>query len=281
MKSKSGVWVVCLFMLLSFKMFAQNEATKVNSTIEPLLLTISNNKTTNLIFPYAITSVDRGNKDVLVQKAQGVENILQVKAANSSLTETNLTIVLADGSLYSFILNYASEPSKLNFIMDTRDKQLQAIGILLNGSDNEARIKQIAEKVLSKKGLMKRPKDNQYDIGVKLLGLYVNEGNLLFQLSLSNSSNIRYDIDQLRFYIRDKKVAKRTAAQELEIIPVHILGNQKFIEIQSLQNLVFVVPKFTIPEQKYLSIEVMEKNGGRHLSLKIKNKQLIGANIIQ
>lgn len=280
MKRKSAVWVVCLFMLLSIKTFGQSEATKVSSTIEPLRLAISAHKTTNLIFPYAITSVDRGNKGVLVQKAQGVENILQMKAADSNLEETNLTIVLADGSLYSFVLVYAFEPTKLNYVIGGRDKQLPPIGILQNGSDNEAATKQLAEKVFSRKALQNRPKVHQFDISMRLLGIYVNEGNLLFQLSLANGSNIRYDIDQLRFYIRDKKVAKRTAVQELEIIPIHVMGNVKFVDRQSQQNLVFVVPKFTIPEQKYLSVEIMEKNGGRNLSLKVKNRKLMDASIV-
>lgn len=280
MKRKSTVWVVCLFMLLSFKMYAQSEATKINSIIEPLRLSISAHKTTNLIFPYAITSVDRGNKGVLVQKAQGVENILQLKAADNGLLETNLTIVLADGSLYSFILSYAAEPNKLNYIIGARDKQLPPIGILQTGSDNEANTRQIAEKVFSKKSIFRRPRDRQFDIELSLLGLYINDGNLLFQFSISNSSNIRYDIDQLRFYIRDKKIAKRTAAQELEVTPIHVLGNLKFVDRLSQQTLVFVMPKFTIPEQKYLSIEVMEKNGGRHLALKIKNKKLMAVSAV-
>lgn len=280
MKRKSAMWVVCLFMLLSMRSFAQSEATKVSSTIEPLRLSLSTHKTTNLIFPYAITSVDRGNKGVLAQKAKGVENILQIKAADSGLSETNLTIVLADGSLYSFILVYAAEPTSLNYVIGGWDKQHPPVGILQSGSDNEAAIKQVAEKVFSRKADLKGPKARQFEIGIRLLGIYVDEGNLLFQLSISNSSNIRYDIDQLRFYVRDKKIAKRTAAQELEIIPVHILGNLKSVNRQSQQTLVFVLQKFTIPEQKYLSIEVMEKNGGRHLSLKIKNGKLMAARMV-
>lgn len=46
-----------------------------------------------------LKSVDRGSKDVLAQKAKGVESILQVKAAKTNFDETNLTVINADGKL--------------------------------------------------------------------------------------------------------------------------------------------------------------------------------------
>ena len=69
MKCYCTVWL----MLVSFNCFSQ-------FSIEPYSLQIGINKTTNLIFPYEIKSVDRGSRDVLVQKAKGIENVLQVKA---------------------------------------------------------------------------------------------------------------------------------------------------------------------------------------------------------
>ncbi|MGO1869298.1 MAG: DUF4138 domain-containing protein, partial [Sphingobacterium sp.] len=42
---------------------------------------LSSNKTSNLIFPYGIISVDRGDQAIMVQQAKGVDNVLQVKAA--------------------------------------------------------------------------------------------------------------------------------------------------------------------------------------------------------
>jgi hypothetical protein len=40
---------------------------------------------------------------------------------------------------------------------------------------------------------------------------------------------------------------------------------------------VIIVPKFTIPDKKEFLIELFEKNGGRHLTLQIKNKHLLKA----
>ncbi|WP_347156373.1 DUF4138 domain-containing protein, partial [Phocaeicola vulgatus] len=40
------------------------------------------------------------------------------------------------------------------------------------------------------------------------------------------------------------------------------------------------LPKFTIPDKKVLIIEIQERNGGRHFYYKLKNKQLINAEIL-
>ncbi len=41
--------------------------------------------------------------------------------------------------------------------------------------------------------------------------------------------------------------------------------------------IVVALPKFTIPDAKYLAIQIMEKNGGRNLKLKIGNKKILKA----
>src|SRR3954470_1354464 len=103
------------FLIPGDALFSQSSIGEFLPTIiEPYPLKITLNKTTNLIFPYAIKSVDRGSADVLAQKAKGVENILLVKAARENFPETNLSVITADGKLYSFVLNYISNPPAIN-----------------------------------------------------------------------------------------------------------------------------------------------------------------------
>src|SRR5437016_5893729 len=83
------------------------------SFIKPNLLDITSNKTSNIIFPYAIQHVDKGSTDILAQKVNGAVNVLEVKAAKDSFAETNLSVITVDGKLYSFIVHYALQPSEL------------------------------------------------------------------------------------------------------------------------------------------------------------------------
>ena len=61
----------------------------------------------------------------------------------------------------------------------------------------------------------------------------------------------------------DKKVAKRTAIQETVIDPVRSYNEILVIGGKSTVRTVYTVPQFTIPDDKILVIELVEKNGGQ------------------
>ena len=100
---------------------------------------------------------------------------------------------------------------------------------------------------------------------------------IYYQLDLQNGSPIDYDINFLRFYIRDKKKAKRTAVQENEITPLYVAGNISCLKANTHNSIVVALNKFTIPDAKYLAIEIVEKNSGRNLLMKVNNRKIIKA----
>jgi hypothetical protein len=95
------------------------------------------------------------------------------------------------------------------------------------------------------------PKDSKYEMLFRLSGIYIEKNIIYYQLELQNRSNISYDIDMLRFFIRDKKQSKRTASQELEQFPLYVYGNTGSVEGQSKKIIVVALPKFTIPAKNY------------------------------
>jgi len=250
------------------------------TVIEPYPLWVTLNKTTNLIFPYAIKSVDRGSRDVLAQKAKGVENILLVKAGTENFSETNLSIITGDGKLYSFLLRYTDNPSLLN-ISFAKDSLPSNTTTLPEAENNEAQTEQVAERVAKEKRMLHCLKDKAYDIRLRLNGLYIENNVFYFQVELRNRSNIPYDIDMLRFFIKDEKKASRTASQDLELSPLYIYGDTSSVKERATNILVYALPKFTIPDKKYLLIQLMEKNGGRHLHLDVRNRTIVKAKPVE
>lgn len=278
MKNLRSVFIMAMaFLALQTKAQEKTFQTDSKSRIEPLRLGISFQKTTNLIFPYAIKSVDRGSADVLVQKAKGVENVLQLKSAKDTFQETNLSVIAGDGLLYSFVLHYSNQPTILNLELVNKPMGYQPIAIFSQEQDNQKRILTSAEYVSAKKITINGPSDRKSNIGIWLDGVFIKDGVIYYQLELENGSNIPYDIEQLRFFVRDKKKSKRTASQELEQVPLYIHGNATVVHEQSIQVLVVALPKFTIPDKKELIVQLMEKNGGRHLSFKINNRYIMRA----
>lgn len=269
-----------LLVLFSVQLNAQNNAEPNVTVIKPYFLPITFYKTTNLVFPYAIKSVDRGSRDILAQKAKGVENILQVKAGKLGFDQTNLTVITADGKLYSYILNYTDTPSVLNirFANTTATHQEAFFSDI---RINEAQVKADADTVATAKETIDGIKDKSFGMKMRLSGLYIKGDVLFCRINVQNRSNINYGIDQLRYYIRDRKKSKRTATQELEVIPLYVTGDTSVIAGQTEKVFVYALPKFTIPDKKYLAIEVMEKSGGRHLKIQVYNKTIVRAKLLQ
>jgi hypothetical protein len=63
----------------------------------------------------------------------------------------------------------------------------------------------------------------------------------------------------------------------MEIHPLYLYGNDTNLKGKSSQISVVALPKFTLPDAKYLSIQIMEKNGGRDLHLTLKNRKIMNA----
>lgn len=273
MKNYNSCILVCL-LLTVFSGLAQFKTKEGSlSAIETGDLQISYSKTTSIVFPYAIKSVDRGSQEVLVQKAKGVENILLIKAGQPNFTQTNLTVVTADGRLYSYVLNYDEYSPILNIVEDKATGSNQEV-LFSSKIENQKEIEEYASLALSKKVKRSGLRENRFCITLEVNGIFIHQDVMYFRVLLSNASRINYDIDQLRFFIRDQRKSKRTASQEIEILPLYTTSNVKTIPDESEISVVFAVPKFTIPEKKNFAIQLIERNGGRAVELDLKNKQL-------
>lgn len=261
--------IVWSFVLLCTVIQAQEYNGNFNSNE----LRVANNMTTSLVFPFAIISADKGSEAIVVDKAKGVENILLVKAYDSDFVPTNLTIVTADGNLYSFIVNYSESSPNINQVI-TAELAVKQQVVFSPEIENKSKIEHNANLCLLKTKFLKGFKSKEFNLGIQVTGIYVQDNLFYFRLHLINDSMIDFEVDQLRFFIRDQKKSKRTASQELEIIPVGIFDSITIVPHESELERVVVTPKFTISNKKYLIIQLLEKNGTRQVGLKLNRRAL-------
>jgi conjugative transposon TraN protein len=237
-------------------------------------VSLSTGKTTSLVFPFAIRYVDVGTKDVLVQQVKEAENLLLAKAGAADFKTTNISVVTADGWIYSIDVKYDGCPDvTIHYLQPQTAGVITFAGEALNASDMKVYATGILDNPKQTRGIRNR----KWDMLAKINGIYVKDGAMLFQLKLNNLSPINYDVDFVRFYIRDKRKLKRTAVQEIELTPLHKIGNISKVGAYSNTMAVYAFDKFTIPAAKHLVIELGEKNGGRQLKLKVGNNKLIRA----
>ncbi|MCD0472639.1 conjugative transposon protein TraN [Flavobacterium sp. JAS] len=267
-------WLNIGILIITIAGFAQE-----NQSIKDNNVQLSYSKTTSIVFPYAVKSVDRGSGDILVQKAKGVENILLLKAGRQNFAQTNLTVVTADGKLYGYVVNFDELCPTLSLtagLISNFDKD-----VLFSGeNENQKEIEQYAHLALSKRKKVSGLSTSKFSIQIRVNGIFIHQDVMYFRVLLGNNSRINYDVDQLRFFIRDQKKSKRTASQELEILPLFATSDISKISDHSQLSLVFAIPKFTIPEKKLFTLQLIEKNGGRHLELNIKNSDLTRLEIL-
>lgn len=260
-----------ILLIVSESVLSQNVQMFV---IEPLPLEITLHKTTNLIFPYEIKSVDKGSRDILAQKTKGVANMLQLKAAKADFVQTNLTVITAEGKLYSFTINYAAEPERLN--IEFAGKSAHPDARFENGI-NQAQIQQLSASILAQRNQLKGLSDKHHQAQIELNGIYIHNNIIFYRLEMQNRSPISYQIEGVRFFIRDREPAKRSAVQQTETKPFYIYGDTTTIKGESKHIFIFALPKFTLEDKKYLAIQMMEKNGGRHMLLKVNNRTITKA----
>ena len=233
----------------------------VSSFAQTPSLQIVTDKTVSLIFPYPIRHVDRGTKDVLVQPVPETGNILLVKAAAKNFPGTNLSVVTNDGSVYSIAVVYGES-----------SQWIYRFPVQLKTS-----VFTYANSILDNPKTMIGIKDVSWSMIARVIGIYIKDDVIYYQLDLQNESPIDYDINFLRFYIRDKTKAKRTAVQETEIKPLYVAGNISRVKANSHNSIVVALNKFTFPDAKYLAIEIGEKSGGRNLLMKVNNHKIVKA----
>jgi conjugative transposon TraN protein len=270
---------VIFFLHLNTQAQTVNEVPNAD-VIPSFPLAICFTKTTNLVFPFKIKSVDRGSKDLLVQIAKGVENVLQLKAAKENFEETNLSVITSDGKLYSFIVCYSGQPGVLNLHFAKDSSVIKEPPLQFQGVGNEAIMEMDAKNIMEQKRSVSGIKDKKYGMRMRLTGLFIRNDVLYFQIQLQNRSNISYDIDMVHFIIKDKRQARRTASQELPVQPLYMYGNNISIKADASQSLVYALPKFTIPDKKWFYVQMIEHNGGRHLQLNISNSKIVEAKLL-
>jgi conjugative transposon TraN protein len=246
------------------------------TTIASYPVSICCNKTTNLVFPYAIKGVDRGSREILAQKATGAENVLQLKAARANFSATNLSVITADGKLFSFLLSYSESPKTLNisFSGDSTENIIKNTVLLSAEKINAYILESDAASVLRQKAFLKK-KASAEKILLTLTGIFVKDNLLWFVLKLSNHSLMNFKGDLLNCTIIDRQKAARTAVQETVLPLVYSPVFPMAIDAKSKKVFAIALASFSIARDKEMILRLSEPGGSRSIALRLKPKILM------
>lgn len=285
--------IICL-SLLAATTIAPGIRALANNTepqpIRPMRIEVGFSKTVHILFPSPVTYIDIGSMDIIAGKADGAENVVRVKAAVKDFTaETNLTIITEDGGFYTFDASYAENPGISTVEIEAPATPAAAAAepaegrVLLQevGREKPATVKRILTDIYrlnrtDTKGI----RSKRYGIEVEVLGIYVHNDVIYVHTSIANATNISFEVDDRHFNIEDKKITKRTAQQRTPLEVLRVCNDPAVVRGHQRQRSVFALPKFTIPDDKVLILEIIERNGARHQAVEISAKELLDAKVI-
>ena len=259
--------------------------------IPPHGLEITYDKTVHVIFPAPVRYVDLGSPNLIAGKADGAENVIRVKATTRHFRqETNMSVITEDGNFYTFNVKYADEPLLLNvemcdFIHDGEsvNRPNNAMEIYLTELDNESpRLVRLIMKSVHEndKRRIRHIGSKRFGVQFLLKGMYTHSDLLYFHTQVKNTSHVPFDVDFITFKIVDKEVVKRTAMQEQVSYPLRAYNYVTRVNGRDSECTVFALPKFTIPDDKKLVVEMFEKQGGRHQRFEVVNEDLVRAETV-
>lgn len=116
----------------------------------------------------------------------------------------------------------------------------------------------------------------KYGIKAVVNNIYAIGDYFFIDFSLYNSTKIKFDIDEIRIKLTDKKETKATNTQTIELTPTYMLNKVNSFK-KGYRN-VIVLNKLTFPDEKILNLEISENQiSGRIIYIPIEYSDILHA----
>lgn len=268
------------FILCSFLMAAQNK---------PQLDTIFANDQKNvaLFFPHPIRQGIVGSNDFVFTYNREKEQyfgLLQAKAGKPS----NLLVINTNGSIYSYILSYREQLEKLNYFVP----QSESIGFeqpkFTEHTDSTKVANLFTDKTFYYQRFCSYLLDRKQKIGniqkrnngmvLSLENIVFDKDELYFVVKIENKSSLDYDLNFLDISTQSRKQGRKKSLQRIALNPTFRYNLPNKIIKKQTRRMVYVLPKFSLGNDKMVVLELNEKSGERNVKLKVSNKYINNPN---
>ena len=192
-------------------------------------------------------------------------------------TESNLLAVTKNGLVYSYILKYKEQLTKLNYFIATKAsignerpreiKQKPMVQLQNTYKDRTVYFQKFSEYLLKRKYVAIATKRKK-GIKLQLQKIVYNASEVYLVLEIKNNSEINFEVDYLKVYRTNGNNKRKASFQRLEQDVIHHYKMPNQIRIGEKKRFVYVLPKFVLGDNEKLMIELKELNGNRRLVLK-------------
>jgi conjugative transposon TraN protein len=281
------MYCLAFILLMNLNSSAQNSqlADGVKKIALPVVY-LPENVSVHFISPEPIRYVDISTKNITGDLP--LKNVLRIKQTgdttkkhfSSSAPEDAVITIAGEKYIAQYRVVFADAVTARDTRTDieilpaqTRPLDISGIGFSQN------QLKNMALNLFCREAGREKEHAKAFGINGALYHIYSAGDYIFLDLGFKNKTQVKYDIDEFRFKIDDKKVTKASNVQSVEIKPDFILFDTPIFK-KCYRN-IYVFKKISFPGNKVLHIELSEKQlSGRVITLTVSYQDVLDADII-
>ncbi|AIY12099.1 DUF4138 domain-containing protein [Cellulophaga baltica] len=198
--------------------------------------------------------------------------------------ESNLLVINRNGSIFSYIVRYKSQLSKLNYFVPNassigNEKPIAKDTIKVNKVEDLVDNRtfyytKFSSYLLNRNKRIGRIKKRNGDIVLRVENIVFDKEELYFVIQIENNSPMDYDLNFLNLSIETRQKGKKKSLQSLYQLPIYKHNLPSKIAEGKMIRFVYVLPKFSLSNDRRAILELNEKDGERNIELKISHRYI-------
>ena len=261
----------------------------MNAQTTNILDTIYANDTKNvaLFFPEPIRQGITGSENFVFTYNREKEQyfgLLQAKQGK----ESNLLVINRSGSIFSYIVRYKAQLLKLNYFIPMtssigNEKPIVTDSILAETSEesidnNTYYYQKFCSYILDKRQYLGRYTRRNDGVILRVENIVFDKDELYFVIQIRNNSTLDYDLNFLNLSIETRQKGKKKSLQRLYKEPIFKYHLPSKIVVNETIRFIYVMPKFSLSNDRMVILELNEKDGERNIKMKISHKYINNPN---
>ncbi|UJH91929.1 DUF4138 domain-containing protein [Antarcticibacterium sp. 1MA-6-2] len=244
-------------------------------------------KNVALFFPKPIRQGITGSDNFVFTYNREAEQYFGLLQATPG-KESNLLVISSNGSVFSYIVKYKEQLDQLNYFVPKSDTIGNEKPVISDEPEiNKTGIKErdktyyygkFCSFLVERKQKIGRLKKRDQDIVLSVENIVFDKEELYFVIQIENKSSLDYDLNFLNFGIETRQKGKRKSSQTIYQKPAFQYSMPSEIKEGEAEKLVYVLPKFSLGDDRRVILELNEKNGGRNIKLKVPHKYINNPN---
>jgi hypothetical protein len=273
---------ISILILIIISTFTEAQTTETLDTIYA-----NDSKNVALFFPEPIRQGITGSENFVFTYNREKEQYFGLLQAQPG-KESNLLIINRNGSIFSYIVRYKAKLSKLNYFIPLsnsigNEKSKMADSVQTENSEKSIDnytyyYQKFCSYLLDRRQYLGRYTRRHSGVILRVENVVFDKEELYFVIQIRNNSTLDYDLNFLNLSVETRQKGKKKSLQRLYKEPIFKHNLPTKIVVDETVRFIYVMPKFSLSNDRRVILELNEKDGERNIELKISHKYINNPN---